>query len=292
MSVICDWLDVTFDPENSPLRELTGWLLFHGFFASSATETETGSKTAWEAPDGSKSLHIHSCSAFARVSASGSILAFLRANNRLLEYCSILASCPHRVTRLDAALDIPKDGADWLADWRASHPEPSFPLYRNKLPVTYMTCIREDGRESGTVYFGHRTRARITARVYDKALQVYQQSDGRAIMQPTTRIEVTRRKDATLRDACEPTAMFWSIAGAIIDRPANVPEWVTADMSPSFPRPPARLPHEVLRRGVETDAHLAALIRVADGMPRGREALLNLLRQYVQNAPHESDSAA
>lgn len=285
MSIFCDWLDVTFDPDNAPLVELESWLISRRFALVDSSSASLGEKQRWESVTGSSALVVQRCSKFARVSASGSILGYLRSESLLAEFCFVLASCPYRVTRIDAYLDLPIDGADFLAQWRSNHPESSFALYRNKLPVTYFTTLREsDGRESGTIYFGHRTRARITARIYDKALQVYQVSKGAFCPPPTTRVEVTRREGASLRDVCEPAALFWDIAGTILQAPPSVPAWNPVDMSPEFPKPAPMLPYELLKRGVENDPHLAALLRVADTFPGGRDVLIRLLQTHVESA--------
>ncbi|HDY5456252.1 hypothetical protein [Pseudomonas aeruginosa] len=124
----------------------------------------------------------------------------------------------------------------------------------------------------------------MTARVYDKAFEALQKRG--EILPPTARVEVTAAGGdcgATLRDAAEPTALFWHIASpAILTRPEGIPVWspnsdigwqlVRLDISPA----------EVLKRRVANATMLDALADVADEIgPEGRKYLLGLLRDRL-----------
>ena len=73
---------------------------------------------------------------------------------------------------------------------------------------------------------GHRTAARMTARVYDKSFEALK-NRGEVYPLPVTRYEVTARKDSgvTLRDAAEPAAIFWHIASPALipSKPKGIP---------------------------------------------------------------------
>ena len=210
--VICDWLDVTYSPDSQmigsefKMGSIVTWLLSVGAICKSR-DTSSSLFTVGERG----TVKLNSNSAFTRISSSGSTLAHFRALGIYMEYLSELSSEPHRVTRLDAALDVQRDGADVLAECKSMFSAGYAALGRKTLKATYMTAIRSDGRETGTCYLGHRQRARQTARVYDKAQEAF---DLRGeLMPPTTRYEVTARGERgrpspTLRDAAEPTSIF------------------------------------------------------------------------------------
>lgn len=131
------------------------------------------------------------------------------------EFLAILGSSPHAVTRVDLAVDLAMDGADLVDAMRARYPSGMVNLGRKSISTTLFLSVRPDGRETGTWYAGHRTKARATARVYDKAHQLWER-DG-TITLPRARVEVTARKGygATLRDAALPEALFWHIASRL-----------------------------------------------------------------------------
>jgi len=139
--------------------------------------------------------------------------------------------------------------------------------------VRLLLDVRGDGRETGTFYVGHRTAARATARVYDKAWERLQRAN--ETCPPRTRYEVTVRKDygATLRDAAEPRRLFWHVASpALLDAPDDVEPWDSGWgggwRAVDLPDP---LPAEVLGRRVEFSPELAMLADIADRMgPEGR----------------------
>lgn len=276
MGVICDWLDVTYSPEDSVLDDVGAWLLSQGF----VLESEKEYTQCWIAPDGGRVLQLQRRAKHHRISASGSVVRCLREFGEWLPFLGLLAECPHRVTRLDVALDVGGDMAAWLRKWRRAHRSGRFVLYRNELDITYFTKTRSDGKESGTVYLGYRTKARFTARVYDKSFEAERRGEA---LPPTIRYEATiRGGHATLHDAGAPAALFWEVMGSILPPPENPPERLSVDLSPRYPTPPSPLPYQLLKRGIAGDPHLGELIRVAAGMPHGTELLLQLVRERVE----------
>lgn len=275
----CDWLDVTYSPIDCPYPELRLLLLGAGFQVS----RDNGGSAVFVPATGRGVAKVTHASKYAKVSLSGGVVAALRDQGLWGEALSILSTSPHKVTRLDAALDLPVDAADVIAGLRSRYPSGSVNLGRKALPVTVMLAVRADGRESGTYYVGHRTAARQTCRVYDKSLEMLEKYG--QVIPTTTRVEVTARKDsgATLRDAALPSALFWHIASpAILQRPEDIPVWVPdTEMAYTAPTRPF-VPAEVLRRRVEGSAELEAFLAVADDMgPAGRDYLLQLLRRRV-----------
>lgn len=288
--IICDWLDVTFAPDDCPYPELNLLLLGAGFEVS----REQGGAKCYLPPSGARGMvTIVHASRFAKVSLSGGACAALRDLQLFEQVLWILHSSPHKVTRLDAALDLPLDAAHVIAALCARYPDGRVNLGRKALPVTRLVSTRLDGLESGTYYVGHRTAARFTARVYDKSLEALEKRG--QVLPTTTRFEVTARKDsgATLRDAGLPEAIFWHIAApALLKRPEGIPVW--SPNTDAAWAAPARVfdPAETLRRRVEGSAELDALLAVADAMGgAGRSYLLHLLSKRVQGSSEAADAA-
>lgn len=225
--IFCDYLDCTYSPD-SPVISVVSDFMFHQDVVL-AFEDEKG-KVFKTANDGV--LKLDTKKNHSRISASGGVLMHLRTKNLFDEYLQILASSPHRVTRLDAAYDVSQDGADMLASMRRKYSKAGSvaKFGRKSLPVSYMINVRADGRETGTVYFGHRTRARTTARVYDKQNEMLTKQG--LTIDPTVRYEITVRgeKDRpspSLRDAALPESIFWNVASPeLLRRPSGVPDWV------------------------------------------------------------------
>lgn len=263
MAVFCDWLDVTFSPADTPLCLLEGFLLDLGAIVRGDGAYGVGPGV----------LKVDRRARFLRVSASGSALAYMRDAGAFLAYLDILASAPHRVTRLDAALDVPRDGPDVLSELHSRYPDGQVSLGRKSLSVRRFLDVRPDGRETGTYYVGHRSAARATARVYDKAWERLQKAGESG--PPRTRYEVTVRKDygATLRDAAEPRRLFWHVASpALLEQPGDVEPWDSGWgggwRAVDLPDP---LPADILGRRVESSPELDLLAGIADRMgPEGR----------------------
>lgn len=277
--IICDWLDVTFSPDCAPWPGVNSILLDAGFDAESSDRS-----TFVYRLDGATVIFGPSRGSL-RASFSGSACAALR---RLGVWCDLLAelaSTPHRVTRVDAALDLSIDGADMVDLMRKRYPSGFVNLGRKASATSVVLSVRPDGRETGTWYVGRLTKARYTARVYDKAWEALQKRG--EILPPRTRVEVTAKggdSGATLRDAAEPAALFWHLASpAILDAPEGAPVWTpNRDLgweAVSKPFDPAAL----LKRRVESFAMLDALAVVADELgPHGRDYLLGLLEKRLQ----------
>ena len=118
-NVFCDWLDVTFSPSDAPYPALNRLLLDAGFDVESS-DRSTFVYSHQTAAQGK--LVMGSTRGTFRVSASGAICAALRHMAIWNDYLSILGSSPHKVTRLDAALDLAIDGADLVQLMRDRYP--------------------------------------------------------------------------------------------------------------------------------------------------------------------------
>lgn len=294
MRIFCDYLDVTFRPDDCPAPALVRLLLGLDF----AVTRDTGGSALYIPPKPHRgAIKIDHRATFARVSASGGACAYLRESSAWDDYLFILADSPHKVTRLDAAMDLPMDGADMLDVLRSRYPTGSAALTRKALKMDYITSVRPDGRYTGTVSFGYGSSARFRAIVYDKAWEALNKRG--ESLPPTTRFEVTARKDsgATLRDASMPTALFWHIASpALLQAPSEgVPVWEPNTDYLYTTTPRSFDPAETLRRRVEFSAELEALALLSDSLgPEGREYLKSIICKRVDAAPTaeaESDAA-
>lgn len=283
--IICDWLDVTYSPDSQLIGSafksgvMTSWLMNHSAICKKRDERSIHFSIGDHGY-----IKLDSSSMFSRVSASGRALAHFRAQGIFMEYLDILASEPHRVTRLDAALDIPRDGANVIKEFKKKYPSGSAPLGRKNLKMNFITGFRSDGKESGSCYFGQRTKARQTARVYDKALEALDKRGEQ--MPPTTRYEVTAkgerdRPSPTLRDAAEPTSIFWHIASpTLLKAPKGIKPWISGDGESWKLKRPELLPAEIVERKIEFSAELDTIAAIASQMGSG--GLQYMLRQIAK----------
>ena len=188
---------------------------------------------------------------WAALEASGRALADLRSKRVFGDYLQALGAMPWRVTRLDAALDLPQRAAPFLHDLYGRASKGAVSLGRKAIKgvevVSYLSRPLYDGEslDTGTVYVPSRKfglkRQYVTA--YDKR----QERIARGLPDPgpLLRIEAiaSRQKGATLSDAWDPSALFYDIVSPdILPRPADVPDWSPQDgswsggaVSPSSP---------------------------------------------------------
>lgn len=293
MTPICDWLDVTYSPADAPEPDVLDVLQAAGAVCADSSPVAD----LWRVGLGSFKLQRRS--GFHRYSASGSVLGHLRDCGRYMDYLAALSLSPHSVTRLDAALDVPVDAPGIISALRARYPM-ECSLTRKAQPTKSILSMRPDGLETGTWYVGHRSRSRVTARVYDKQAQAWEVH--RALLPPTTRYEITCRQDvgATLRDAAEPARLFWAYASpTLLDAPEGVEAWSAGwGEGWSYTRPEI-LPAALLRRRIGDSPELIALARLAvrTGSPDWAARLLDrrfraLIAELQADASVDSPPAA
>lgn len=280
LPIFCDWLDVTFSPDCAPFPSVNRLLLDAGF------DAESTDRVSYTYRNGRSVVMFGPTRGTIRVSVSGSACALLRSIGRWDDLLSELSSVPHRVTRVDAAMDLPMDGADLVDLMRRRFADGTVNLTRKAVTTSAFLAVRpSDGRETGTWYAGRRSRARFTARVYDKAWEALQKRGEK--MPPTARVEVTAAggdSGATLRDAALPAGLFWHIAApSLLDAPEGTPVWKPNQdlgwVAPNREFDPAAL----LRRRVDSFAMLDALAAVADELgPEGRNYLLSLIEERLR----------
>jgi hypothetical protein len=285
MTVICDWLDVTYAPDNTPERAVLDVLQLAG--AECLNTDDKGS--SWRVGTGIFKLQWKST--FHRFSASGAVLEHLRMCHLYMDYLSALSEAPHAITRLDAAHDVLTDSAPVIAKLRKRYPH-ECNLSRKALRTKSILETRTDGKESGTWYIGHKSKGRITARVYDKQLQMLNVHG--VEIPATTRYELTFKKDVgpTLRDAAEPERIFWNYASPVLlKRPAGVPKWSSGwDIGWHYQKPEIALAG-LLKSRIESSAELRAILTLADRadcMEWCSQLLAKLVSEYSRE--HEPDA--
>lgn len=258
MTVKADWLDVTYAPDKTP--EHAVFQVIQTCQAECRDSDSTGS--LWFLNGGV--LKVEYRRNYARFSASGAFLDGLRHGGMFEQYLSALSEAPHTVSRLDAAYDRPVDAPAILKALHKRYPRECH-FTRKGLRTTRFLETREDGKESGTWYAGHRQKGQVTARVYDKQLERAKAGD--PIPQPLTRYEITFRKTvgATLRDAAEPERIFWHHAKPLLlKRPENVSEWSAGwGIGWTYQREETPLA-AILKARIEASAELHALAKLAE----------------------------
>lgn len=293
LPIFCDWLDVTYSPDDAPYPAVNRLLLGAGF----DVESHDRVTFTYRHPSTRGVLVFGPSRRSMRVSASGTVCALLRALGLWQDFLFELSTSPHRVTRVDAALDLPMDGADLVAHMRTRHSTGQVNLTRKAIRTSTFLAVRpDDGRETGTWYAGHRQQARFTARVYDKAWEALEKRG--ELLPPTARVEVTAKggdSGATLRDAANPAALFWQIASpAILEAPEGVPVWTpNSDLGWVAPQRDFDAA-AVLQRRVDSFAMLDALATLADDLgPEGRPYLLQLIEaRLLAPSTDAADSTA
>ena len=277
----CDWLTTTCKPVYSFEYPLGLFLDNLGFCI---TYSDSSSRT-YSLPNssGTGSLKLQTNSKFHLASCSGGILKFLRDNNLLSNYLDIISEVPHSVTRLDVACDYSIDAPIVLRALENAYPNDKCKLSRKHCKVTRMYSSREsDGQLSGTWYAGHKQDVVISARIYDKSLELLNKKF-LATNEPITRLELTASKSVgcTLRDAviCDP--LFYKLASpAFVSVPPGIPDWEPFGdycnwvSDPSVPA----LPIEIIRKKFEFSPDISRIVDLV--APLGEEGISMALRMF------------
>lgn len=287
----CDWLDVTYSPEDNPIPSLESFFNQLDFSAQNCFNLQS-SAVKWAVGYGLVQMDV--TARYARVSASGSALAEIRRLGVYGDYLALLSESPHSVTRLDAALDVHSDGSVEIARLHAQYPE-KCKLLRKRVGTSLLLAARTDGRQSGTIYFGNRKSGGVTARVYDKQKERWDRAQ--QVTGPWYRVEITARKglSVTLRDAFNPTDLFYHVASpALLTAPSNVQSWHPSEPDSSgwkFEMPEFTA-HQVLTNRIHGSADVQALARLALTLgpsSSSRQTFLHLMGQAFDSAERTQD---
>ena len=281
-TAFCDWLDVTTPPgEEYRVRSELGPLLCGAGFDKITDDLYRFN---------GGSVKLQGNTRFFKLGFSGQSVALLRMSRLWESVLFLIGEGPHRVTRVDAAVDLPMDGADALEQLQASYPRGQVRLSQRPVEITELSKVRSDGRRTGTWYAGHRGQSEISCRVYDKAQEALDKRG--ELMPPRTRCELTVGKGAkpTLRDAAEPERLFWHyMSPAILRRPEGVPDWSSGWGEGWIMHRTELLPAMRLKRRIEESGELAALIELAESIGTdGPDYALRLIRERFEKATRPS----
>ena len=271
------------------------FLAYHGFAVAFESVKGQGSRTAYAAGDGI--LLVECSSKFHKASVSGGAIRHLTTLNLFRDYVNVLGTVGHNITRLDAAVDLSTDAPLFLRGLEARYPDDLFYFGRKSSQITRLYSVRlSDSVLTGTWYIGHRSKARITARVYDKQHEALQKRG--ELLPPTTRIELTFRKDfnCSLYDVLMPKSLFYTHASPkILSKPINecIPIWEPKGLVPwvSTPRN-HKLELQQFDQYVSNSPELINLARVGSQFGENGEAVIlrhfsRLLRQHIIESTSE-----
>lgn len=219
---------------------------------------------------------------------SGQALYHLRALDLFASYLQSVAEHSYRVTLLHATLDLP-DRAPPVLDRLYKHARRGGVRLSQRCvkPENVRRIISPDieGVDTGTVYLNGR-KADVYAKVYDKR---HERLCAAGIdIGPCTRVEigVTSRQGITLKDAWDPTAVFYHYASPqLVQAPPGQPEWVPGDVGFKLPPKVTSLPAQRLMRLIESSADVRRIVELAEQVgPHGRDLVYRYLDRQMQQA--------
>ena len=286
-SVFADFLSVTFNPDHFDVGNLRLLLLGCGYEHLDSSS----SLILFNRPNDPLSglIRVEAKFNHVRISASGKALAYLRKLQQYENYLLHLSEFPHRITRLDTTMDSPRDFPSICRSISRHYPDDRVCLSRKATKITYNLSKRDDGLRSGSLYMGN-TRDKLQIIIYDKALEMLDKLG--LSMPPTSRYEMRFNSsfNLTLRDALDPTELFWSYSDMVLlKKPSSVPERTpTGDLDGwSRDNCPA-LPFSKLSDYIDHSAALDSMITLADALgSSGRTILERLLIQRLKSAGTE-----
>ena len=222
------------------------------------------------------------------IGISGTVCAGLRVAKRMHSVLAAVGARPHRVTRLDATLDLPIDAAPVVAAIAAAGRRGELALTRKRIdPRTIEThmSLRSDGVESGTVYCGGKTAAARMV-VYDKRHE--RASRKLPDTGDRTRYECRLRGDLgiSLRDCSDPGPVFWHhVAPDFLPRPDGVAAWVPGGEGFVLDKLDPPTPFQRMLSLVDQSPDVRRLLVLADQVgPYGLRVLLSRLEALAGGA--------
>ena len=276
----CDHLTVT-SPEDSGqvVDEVESVLIDAGGHQSAAGE--------WAVGQGG-SVWLKKRYGVMVVSATGAALMRLRLSELFQRYLWALAQTPHRVTRLDASMDLAIDAPPVLRKLMRSVRSGGVQFSRKSLDVkrdvswySAPSLVDGDRRSTGTLYIGKKN-AEVRAAIYDKRQE--RMAAGELFDPgPWTRFEFRcgRSLGASLRDASEPSSLFWHFAGQLLPRPAGVPAWSPGGLGYEMPAPKPPDYYRQLQLLVDASADFGKAVLIADKLgPYGRKVLAKMIFDF------------
>ena len=228
------------------------------------------------------------------LSTSGQMLAGLRLRSLFGQFLAAIGSSPHKVTGLHATMDREAATPPVLEELLAKvASDDGLRLSRKRVALSHVDrwlVRRADGSDTGTMYLGSKA-AEVRACVYDK------REERIAHGMPDLGYDLTRYElrlrgvGASLRDASEPTSIFWHyMAPDVLPCPVGVAPWVSHAQGVELDWPPVAEPAERLAQRVFRSDDLASILKLARSFPGGPELLLSMLRRRMLDPAAESSA--
>lgn len=286
-AVFCDDLRVTipdgcWHEAESDLRSVLDVL-------GAQTEFKAHDRTGWRLEDGT--ARSQKCGRVWSFSASGKLLAGLRAADLLGQFLAALATGPHRVTGIHCTIDRKEPTPPVIERLlKAAESEQGLRVSRKAVsPQAIQRHVVRNaaGVDTGTAYFGKRF-AEVRAVVYDKRQELIDRGNP-DLGHDLTRYELRLRSQvgATLGDAMYPAPLFWHyMAPDVLTAPDGVPPWVANAMG--YELEPLRISSfaERLQSRVYASDDLADILRLAHQVEGGFDLLVSMLRaRFATSAP-------
>jgi len=238
-------------------------------------------------------LQVRRLSRVLSVSATGALLAHLRAVSLYDAYLWAISKAPFRITRIDAAIDLVTPAAPIISavclKARNKGVFLSRKSVRTKDVVQYLG-EDDDGVLTGSAYLGSKL-AEVRAVIYDKRKERIDK--GFPDPGPLTRYEIRVRGQMgpTLRDAFDPTPLFFHFASPdLLPIPLGVPPWQSHaegfTLDPIIQRTPIEKMFQLLELSPDVD-RILALAHAAG--PKGIDLLLSRIKRLHSQS---SDSGA
>lgn len=220
------------------------------------------------------------------VSASGDALGALRSSSLYGEYLAALSPHPHRVTRLDATLDVVADAPLLIRSLWRSASAGRIALSHKRVPGVncskFISPGAIDGRDTGSIYIGSST-AEVRACVYDKRNQVFLRTA--EDIGPLTRYEMRYRSGVgcCLADAWDPTGVFWRYAApGLLVAPEGVQPWVPRAEGFEMSERQTFTAAELMDRKLDASPDVRRLLELAEQVgPLGVDLLCQRLRRMA-----------
>ncbi len=253
------------------------------------TEFRSHDRTGWRLDDGT--ARSQKCGRVWSFSASGKLLAGLRASKLLGQFLSSFAGRPHRVTGIHCTIDRKEPTPPVIERLlAAADSEQGLRISRKAVsPRAIQRHIVRNaaGVDTGTAYFG-KPSAEVRAVVYDKRQELLDRGNF-DLGHDLTRYELRLRSQvgATLGDAMFPDALFWHyMAPDVLAAPEGVRPWVSNSMG--YELEPLRVSSfaERLQSRVYASDDLADILRLAHQVEGGFDLLTSMLRaRFATSAP-------
>lgn len=283
-SPFTDYLNVTTPRDNGELvlGELRPLL-----DALGASEVSDG---LFALPDKGGTFKMHFRQRVAVLGASGGFLSSLRSNEMYAEYLRILSGHSHRVSMLHATVDFMVDAPEVVQQVEALGHAGGLALTRKAIQpqqIHALLSLGQDGRRTGTLYLGNRKNSDVWAKLYDK--QHERLSKGLPDPGPLARLEIAVQSDigATLRDAFDPSALFWHFASrSLVDPPPDAPQWQPYGEGFTLTPPALNLTGiQRLKAILEYSPDVSRLVKIAreEYGDEGGEVLAGLVRKLFNS---------